>query len=119
MPLPGEDTSTIKILRVVVSLLLLGVGIICCFNAATYSKIANSGQDVGSVSPAGARALMWFNIIFAVLTIVVAIYYFWTGTVLRNARIEVAYDALQNRYQGAKRWYGNLPESSVLKRKYI
>jgi hypothetical protein len=117
MPGPGltDDTTGVKLLRVVVSLLLLGVGIICCFNAVTYSKIANTGENVGDVSPAGARALMWFNIIFAVLTIVVAIYYFWTGTVLRNVEIDRAYALLK----APKEWYSRLPENNILKRKYI
>jgi ABC-type nickel/cobalt efflux system permease component RcnA len=65
-------------LNLIIGLLLIGVLIICCFNAATYNDLANNKEDLGPISsPGGARALMWFNIIFAVLIGVFGIWWIW------------------------------------------
>jgi hypothetical protein len=56
-------------------LLLVAVGIILAFNAATYNKIANNGETIGDVTPGGARALMWFNLIPCIIVFVAVIWY--------------------------------------------
>ena len=77
-------------LNLIIGLLLIGVLIICCFNAATYNDLANHDEDLGPISsPGGARALMWFNIIFAVLIGVFGIWYMYKW-LKRNSDAPVA-----------------------------
>lgn len=59
-------------------LLLVAVGIILAFNSATYNKIANNGETIGDVTPGGARALMWFNLIPCVIVFVAVIWYLYS-----------------------------------------
>ena len=107
-----------QFLRLIISLLLIFVGIICALSANTYNEVANKGQQVGDVTPSGARTLMWFNIIFAVLTFVVGIWYAWTSFVAP----EKAREQLANYYEMVKQSpsriasaYNALPADSFLK----
>jgi hypothetical protein len=61
--------------RFLLILLMVAVGIILAFNAATYNKIANNGETIGDVTPGGARTLMWFNVILCVIVFVAVIWY--------------------------------------------
>lgn len=64
--------------RFLLILLMVAVGIILAFNAATYNKIANNGETIGDVTPGGARALMWFNVILCVIVFVAVVWYLYS-----------------------------------------
>ena len=61
--------------KILILLLITVIIILCGFNAATYNKIANEKLTVGDVTPGGARALMWFNIIILLFTCPLWIWY--------------------------------------------
>ena len=67
-----EENIWVKIL---ILLLITAIIVLCGFNAATYNKIANEKLTVGDVTPGGARALMWFNIIILLFTCPLWIWY--------------------------------------------
>ena len=69
-----EEKLWVKIL---ILLLISVIIVLCGFNAATYNKIANENITVGSVTPEGARALMWFNIIILLFTCPLWIWYLY------------------------------------------
>ena len=90
-------------LNLIIFLLLIGVGIICCFNAATYNDLANHDEDLGPISsPGGARALMWFNIIFAFLTFVFGLWYGWVLLFRRDDIKEKIYNKAVEFYETRK-----------------
>ena len=87
------------ILKVIIILLLFTVGAICIVNAVTYQKISTvKEEDLPSdISKGGALALMWFNIIFATLTIIAGIWMFWARTI-ESAKKEKVLEAVSQSY---------------------
>ena len=107
-----------RYLRLIISLILIFVGIICALNANTYNEVANKGQQVGDVTPSGARTLMWFNIIFAILTFVLGMWYIWTSFVApEKAREQLNnyYEMVKSAPAYVKSAYNSLPEDSFYK----
>lgn len=96
--------------KTLITILLLALIILAGFNAATYNKIANANMTVGDVDPAGARALMWINIIFLGVAIPLWMYLVWNWVLTLGARTYVtekvtsAYQyGKQGAYAGAQR----------------
>lgn len=87
------------ILKVIIILLLFTVGAICIVNAVTYQKISTVKEDElpSDISKGGALALMWFNIIFATLTIIAGIWMFWARTI-ESAKKEKVLEAVSQSY---------------------
>lgn len=96
--------------KTIITLTLLALIVLAGFNAATYNKIANENITVGDVDPAGARALMWINIIFLVICIPLWFYLIWNWVLTLGARTYVTEKTVaayqygkQNVYSGAQR----------------
>lgn len=59
----------------VLLLIITASVVLCIFNAITYNKIANEKMTLGDVTPEGARALMWINIIILLFLFPLWIWY--------------------------------------------
>jgi hypothetical protein len=89
--------------KTLITITLLALIILAGFNAATYNKIANENITVGDVDPAGARALMWINIVFLVICIPLWLWLIWNWVLTLGARTyvtEKAASAYQYTKQG-------------------
>jgi len=92
-----SDNSSSVWMDVLIFLLLVGIVVLCSFNAATYYRIHNENiTNIDSISPSAAVALAWINIIIAVFTGIVCIYYLYK--IIRNRDKRIAETADVKRY---------------------
>ncbi len=72
---------------------------LCIVNAVIYSRISDEkNESLTSLSPSGAKALMWINIVIAVTTGIFAVYYIVRVLFTRAARSrfqESSYDVIK------------------------
>ena len=90
-------------LQILVVFLIAVVIVLCGFNANTYNRIANENQTIGSVTPDGARALMWFNIIILVFLVPYFIYILYKLFVAEEKK-EKFEKYLEQKYIAAKQY---------------
>ena len=87
-----EESFWVKILIVI---LITAIVVLTIYNIVIYGKIANEGITVGDVTPDGARALMWFNIIIVIIALIVWFWYLYK--IFRNdQQRKLDYEYLQN-----------------------
>jgi len=86
--------------------LILGfIGGICIANAVYFGKIRNEKNDsLVSLSTSGAGFLMWINIIFGVLALIVAIWYLFK-VLIKEASRKAAIDLIYEKSLAAYRKY--------------
>ncbi len=85
------------------------LGLICALsivNAVIYQRITNEkNESLTSLSPSGARALQWINIVIAVISGCFAIYYLYRVFFTREKRKELKERAAEygsNLYRSAR-----------------
>jgi hypothetical protein len=76
---------------------------LCIVNAVIYSRISNEkNESLTSLSPSGAKALMWINIIIAIVTGVFALYYIIRVIFTRAARQRIKESSIEYIKSGGK-----------------
>jgi hypothetical protein len=91
------------------------LGLICALsivNAVIYQRITNEkNESLTSLSPSGARALQWINIVIAVISGCFAIYYLYRVFFNREKRKELKERAAEygsNLYRSARTGLSNV-----------